>query len=234
MSSKFVPSKYTAVIHNLREQGFDFGLNDYPIFDEKYREKLNKKILDHYDFYEIGQETPYLFKLFLNRTMNEIMPYYNELYKSIINYSENLLKNVNLQEILSRDTTSEITGNSTSQSNSESNSTSENTDKYTSIFNNTPQGQILKNAIEEQDYATTLTQNKDENSSSQNSNISDNTTNQTSQNGSGTENYTKNITGNNGAYLISDIIEKFRKNIVNVDLMIIEDSRIKELFFGLN
>ena len=55
MSSKFVPSKYTAVIHNLREQGFDFGLNDYPIFDESYREKLNKKILDHYDFYEIGQ-----------------------------------------------------------------------------------------------------------------------------------------------------------------------------------
>lgn len=234
MSSKFVPSKYTTVIHNLREQGFDFGLNDYPIFDEKYREKLNKKILDHYDFYEIGQETPYLFKLFLNRTMNEIMPYYNELYKSIINYSENLLKNVDLQETLSRDTTSEITGNSTSESNSESNSTSESTDKYTSIFNNTPQGQILKNAIEEQDYATTLTQNKDENSSSQNSNISDNTTNQTSQNGSGTENYTKNISGNNGAYLISDIIERFRKNIVNVDLMIIEDSRIKELFFGLN
>lgn len=234
MSSKFVPSKYTAVIHNLREQGFDFGLNDYPIFDESYREKLNKKILDHYDFYEIGQETPYLFKLFLNRTMNEIMPYYNELYKSIINYSENLLKNVDLQETLARDTTSEITGNSTSESNSESNSTSENTDKYTSIFNNTPQGQILKNAIEEQDYATTLTQNKDENSSSQNSNISDNTTNQTSQNGSGTENYKKNITGNNGAYLISDIIEKFRKNIVNVDLMIIEDTRIKELFFGLN
>lgn len=234
MSSKFVPSKYTAVIHNLREQGFDFGLNDYPIFDESYREKLNKKILDHYDFYEIGQETPYLFKLFLNRTMNEIMPYYNELYKSIINYSENLLKNVNLQETLSRDTTSELTGNSSSESNSQSNSTAENTDKYTSIFNNTPQGQILKNAIEEQDYATTLTQNKDENSSSQNSNISDNTTNQTSQNGSGTENYTKNITGNNGAYLISDIIEKFRKNIVNVDLMIIEDSRIKELFFGLN
>lgn len=234
MSSKFVPSKYTAVIHNLREQEFDFGLNDYPIFDETYREKLNKKILDHYDFYEIGQETPHLFKLFLNRTMNEIMPYYNELYKSIINYSENLLKNVDLKETLSRDTTSEITGNSTSESNSESNSTSESTDKYTSIFNNTPQGQILKNAIEEQDYATTLTQNKDENSSSQNSNISDNTTNQTSQNGSGTENYTKNISGNNGAYLISDIIERFRKNIVNVDLMIIEDSRIKELFFGLN
>lgn len=234
MSSKFVPSKYTAVIHNLREQGFDFGLNDYPIFDESYREKLNKKILDHYDFYEIGQETPYLFKLFLNRTMNEIMPYYNELYKSIINYSENLLKNVDLQETLSRDTTSEITGNSSSESNSQSNSTGESTDKYTSIFNNTPQGQILKNAIEEQDYATTLTQNKDENSSSQNSNISDNTTNQTSQNGSGTENYKKNISGNNGAYLISDIIERFRKNIVNVDLMIIEDSRIKELFFGLN
>lgn len=234
MSSKFVPSKYTAVIHNLREQGFDFGLNDYPIFDESYREKLNKKILDHYDFYEIGQETPYLFKLFLNRTMEEIMPYYNEIYKSIINYSENLLKNVDLQETLSRDTTSEITGNSSSESNSQSNSTSESTDKYTSIFNNTPQGQILKNAIEEQDYATTLTQNKDENSSSQNSNISDNTTNQTSQNGSGTENYKKNITGNNGVYLITDIIEKFRKNIVNVDLMIIEDTRIKELFFGLN
>lgn len=233
MSSKYVSSKYTAVIHNLREQSFDFGLNDYPIFDEEYREKLNNKILDHYDFYEIGQETPYLFKLFLNRTMNEIMPYYNELYKSIINYSESLLKNVNLKEELNRNTHQDITAQGSSNSNASNSSTQNGTSYNTSIFNQTPQGQILKNAIEDQNYATTFTQDKNTSQNTASSNIEDNTTNNSSQNSSGDESYKKTITGNNGNYLVADIIQKFRNNIINVDMLIIEDERIKDLFFEL-
>lgn len=55
---------------------------DYPIFDEAYRAELNKKILRHYYFREIGLETYGLWKEFLNRRMEEIMPYYNQLYAS--------------------------------------------------------------------------------------------------------------------------------------------------------
>lgn len=75
-------SKYTTELRTLIENHFDIGLKDYPIFDESYRDILNAKIIDHYFFREIGFETAELFKRFLNRTLNEIMPYYNQLYKS--------------------------------------------------------------------------------------------------------------------------------------------------------
>lgn len=58
---------------------FDF---DFPIFDEKYRNVLEKKILKHYYTREIGLETVGLWKLKLNTKLNEIMPYYNKLYNS--------------------------------------------------------------------------------------------------------------------------------------------------------
>lgn len=73
---------YTPTLDNLLRNNFDIGLKDYPIFMEEHRETLNNKIIEHYRFREIGLETPMLFKLYLNRKMNEIMPYYNQLYES--------------------------------------------------------------------------------------------------------------------------------------------------------
>lgn len=73
---------YTTELRALIENGFDIGLTSYPIFDETYRPSLNAKIIEHYFFREIGFETAELFKRVINRTMCEIMPYYNQLYKS--------------------------------------------------------------------------------------------------------------------------------------------------------
>lgn len=75
-------SWYTVQLKKLYDGGFNFGLDKYPIFDSEYRFILNQKILEHYMFYEIGFETPALFKHYLNTRMNEIMPYYNQLYNS--------------------------------------------------------------------------------------------------------------------------------------------------------
>lgn len=58
------------------------GLHEYPIFDEAYREKLNDKIIDHFQFREIGLETVEMFRVFVQRKMNEIMPLYNQFYES--------------------------------------------------------------------------------------------------------------------------------------------------------
>ena len=58
---------------------FDF---DFPIFDESYRLPLEIKILKHFYTREIGLETVGLWKLKLDTKMNEIMPYYNQLYKT--------------------------------------------------------------------------------------------------------------------------------------------------------
>ena len=55
---------------------------NFPIFDEKYREVLCKKILNHYYTREICAETVSLWKFWLNQKMDEIMPYYNKLYLS--------------------------------------------------------------------------------------------------------------------------------------------------------
>ena len=67
------------VIKSCLPKVFDFN---FPIFDESYRSVLETKILRHYYTREIGLETVGLWKLKLNTKLNEIMPFYNQLYKS--------------------------------------------------------------------------------------------------------------------------------------------------------
>lgn len=69
------------VLDKSRAKVFDF---DFPIFDEAYRAVLENKILKHYYTREICCETVGLWKHFLDTRMNEIMPYYNQLYKSAL------------------------------------------------------------------------------------------------------------------------------------------------------
>ena len=66
----------------LRPQIVNKVMPSYPIFDESYRYNLNRKIIQHYYTREIGEETYGLWKLRVAATMQEIMPYYNQLYKS--------------------------------------------------------------------------------------------------------------------------------------------------------
>lgn len=72
---KETPSVIAAALPKL----FDF---DFPLYDPTYRKTLETKIVYHYYFREIGAETAAQFKFMLSRTLNEIMPYYNQLYKS--------------------------------------------------------------------------------------------------------------------------------------------------------
>ena len=67
------------VLDNCYDKIFDF---DYPIFDENYKPILEKKILKHFYTRELCEETYGLWKLRLDAKMNEIMPYYNQLYES--------------------------------------------------------------------------------------------------------------------------------------------------------
>lgn len=72
-------SKVEEIIAKSAPLIFDF---DFPIFDEDYKIPLEKKILRHYYLREIGFETLGVWKLKLNAKLNEIMPYFNQLYKS--------------------------------------------------------------------------------------------------------------------------------------------------------
>lgn len=96
---------------------FDF---EFPIFDESYRNVLETKILRHYYTREIGLETVALWKFKLYTKLNEIMPYYNKLYKSeLIDF--NPLYDVELTT--QNDTTSNQNNEKTSTSNRESGNT---------------------------------------------------------------------------------------------------------------
>lgn len=202
-------SKYTITIKNLIDNNFDFQMNSYPIFDENYRKTLNHNILYHYYENEIGFETAPLFRLYLNQKLNEIMPYYNELYKvqkKIIN--ENLLlNNVNLTERL-------IGSNTT-----ETSSTSQSSNNGKNLFQDTPQGQISQTDIDNQTWATNLTLNKND--------IED----ESSATGSGTNEYLKTIVGNNGGKFNIDVLNDIKNNLMNIDLMIINE--LNDLFMGI-
>lgn len=84
---------------------------DYPIFDEAYRIPLNRKILMHYYTREIGLETVGLWKLKLRTRLNEIMPYFNKLYRSEL---------IDFNPMYDVDVTTERTGEGTGLTNSSS------------------------------------------------------------------------------------------------------------------
>lgn len=75
-------SKYTMELRYL-QAGFYAAMQDYPIFEESYREKLNTKIYNACKFREIGYETPELFLDRLRQWMDLHMPEYNWLYNSL-------------------------------------------------------------------------------------------------------------------------------------------------------
>ena len=203
-------AKDTITIKALIDNNFDFQMTQYPIFDENYRETLNHNILYHYYENEIGFETAPLFRFYLNQKLNEIMPYYNELYrvqKKLID-DNLLLNNVNLTE--------ELKGKNTTQTSS----VSQSTNKGKNLFQDTPQGNISQQDINAQNvYATNITLNDNS--------INDNS----SANGSGTNEYIKTIIGNNGGKFNIDILNDIKNNLMNIDLMVINE--LNDLFMGI-
>ena len=212
-------AKYTTTIRNLMDNNFDFGLNDYPIFDEEYRELLNNKILMHYYMDEIGFETAGLFKVYLNNKMNEIMPYYNELYKKQKDLLLNFDKTTNLTETFTRDNTTDT--------NTKSNSTSSNTASGSSknVYQDTPMGSITEQNIDNYDHASNQEFNKNQNTSSieDNSNLTGKATS--------LENYIRTKTGNNGRLYGIEILKMIKNNYMNIDEMVINE--LQDLFMGI-
>ena len=175
------------------------------------KDKLAKKIVDHYYMRELGFETPALFIHYAKVTMNEIMEKYLPLiYSANINYDP--LVNVDYTETFERNADSTNTGTSTSNSNSSG----------LSINSDTPQKQINKNEILSGKYASSTGANENE--------ISD-TTN-TNSSGETNEEYTKRVKGNSGVSATAQkMVEQFRQNIIPIDAEIIKELNI--LFMGL-
>lgn len=111
-----------------------FDVNDkYPIWDEKHRPELEKKIIEHYYNRQIGFETFGRFKFELNVRMREIMPYYVKLYATT-QYDYNPIENYSMEEeFLDRGKNEgKHTGKSTSRESDTPQSSIDNLDNYLS------------------------------------------------------------------------------------------------------
>lgn len=211
---------------------------DFPIFDENYRQVLCRKILKHYYTREIAHETVGRWKLALNAKLNEIMPYYNQLYKSEL-LEFNPFYDVDLTRSREGSGTSNRTSNNTetnsgTSKNVSSGSGTSNTDTL-NRFSDTPQNSMDTQSIADSVPLTTVTKVNEDNTTTNES--TDTLTRNDNKTGSGTENinntdkYIETVRGKQGTENYSSLLKKFRETFLNIDMMIIEDC--SDCFFTL-
>lgn len=214
-----------------------FNFN-FPIFDENYRQVLCRKILKHYYTREIAHETVGRWKLALNAKLNEIMPYYNQLYKSEL-LEFNPFYDVDLTRRREGSGTSNRTSNNTetnsgTSKNVSSGSSTNNTDTL-NRFSDTPQNSMDTQGIADSVPLTTVTKVNEDNTTTNES--TDTLTRNDSKTGNGTENinntdkYIETVKGKQGTENYSSLLKKFRETFLNIDMMIIEDC--SDCFFTL-
>lgn len=183
------------------------------------KEKLAKKIVDHYFMREIGFETPALFRHYAKVRMNEIMEgYLLKIYTKFLEYDP--LSSVDYVETYTR----EIKGTSESEGSSNSNSSSNGSSL--AINSNTPQGQISKDEILKGTYASSTNAGENETSINDETNTNQKGTSNT------LETYTHQMKGDNGVIVTNQyLVREFRELAVNLDEEIIKD--LNTLFMGL-
>ena len=223
----FEPIKFNPPIFTRNEvEGFfkDYELTDYltteqigtiTTFGVWSKDKLARKIVDHYYMRESGFETIGLFKHYAKVTMDELMEEYLPLiYSASISYDP--LVNVDVTETFTRTANVDNTGRSVSDSTNSGDSIG--------ITSDTPQGRITKQNILAGNFATATT-------GTQNTGQINNVTNTTSGSDS-EEEYTKRMVGNSGVSATAQkMVEQYRDNIRAINREIIE--KLEPLFMGL-
>lgn len=253
-------SKYTTEVRYICEQANGLeeskGYNDtetiiagalssifnpyWPIFDETYRPVLEKKILRHFYFREIGFETAALWKFKLNATLDEIMPKYNKLYK-LESYNFNPLWDTDItqdfggEEYRVRDTDNVHQDNSTSQQQKTGQDSTRLQGDEWSYYSDTPQGSVgrlddltyLTNATHDTTDNTTTTTYGNVTSASGNTNGTDNTDESIRT----TNDYVKKISGKQGTITYGKVVQDYVNSLLNIDAMIIAE--LEPLFMQL-
>lgn len=221
------------IIEKARPLLFDFN---YPIFDEEYRVVLETKIIRHFYTREIGFETVGLFRFYLQNKMNEIMPYYNQLYKSEL-LEFNPLYDVDLTRkhnaVKDGNTKTSSSSNTTNNTTNKSATTASSDTSNTSLFSDTPQGGL--NGVISTDYLTNVTKDSgnanNSISSTDENNTSENTTSNNNVNVTNIEDYLETVSGKQGTQSYSSMIREYRENFLNIDMLVIHD--LSDLFMSL-
>lgn len=184
------------IISKVRTKIFDFNYPK-PNDNDDTKVDLETKIIKHYYMQEIGFETWGRFKLALNERLNLIMPYFNEMYKSVTLNSDNPLSNTDITEM--KNTKNNIT--------SDSDNTTNITGSNKQVYQDTPTSNLGNT-----DYATTITDVTGDNTTTSNSN----------SNSNGNEDMIRTITGLSN-YSKQDMIRRYRENIINIEEAIVNE-----------
>lgn len=227
-------AKYTTELRSIVESGFDLDLKHYPILHEEHRGELNNKIINHFYFREIAFETVPMFKFFLNRKLNEIMPFYNEMYASSeLDY--NPLWNIDIKETFNHNV--ENIGNSTTTGTNILDSNTVNTENGSgdslNVESDTPQGNLSESDIRSNKYAnaTSHSVNSDSNNSTSNVDNTETTNSERNDNNNQNETYTRITEGASAGFHAPIAIKQWRDIMVNIDMQIIEE--LESLFISL-
>lgn len=198
-------SKYTLqlyqIVNSVDYTLFDF---DYNLYDNELKKAFEEKFINHFYFYEIGLTPIARFKKALQIKLNDIYPYFKQLYQTELRCNDiDFMLNKDLKEQYTR----ELTGNSSVNQSS----TSTSNDTSLNINNDTPQ-----NKIDDLDqFMTSASKNTD------NSTMNSSGTNSAENNS--TETYSLISQGNIGVTSSAELLEKWRNVLINIDQLIFEE-----------
>ena len=197
-------SKYTLELRYLYKDK-KFKLFDFPynLYDNDLKPWFEEKFYQHFMFYEIGFDSVAMFKQRLMSKLNDIFPYYKQLYETEIACKDiDFMLNKDLKESYVRELTSN--SNSSQESNATSNGLSTAGQLTPSLISNS---QKIDKFMD--------TAQKDESSSNASS------TGESS--GNSKEEYTLTSQGNIGITSSAELLSKWRDVLLNIDLMIFEE-----------
>lgn len=209
-------AQVTMELRNLLQSDFVLFDFEYPFDDGKMKTEIENHIIEHYWPYEIGQETPDLFKQRFKARFLSIIGYYNELYNTTLLKYDPLINEKlteSLEQLATSDHTEDTTNNATSNISSDNTQTTD-MDEKTSDY---PQQPIAGG-----DYASG---EKTTNGTVKDNGTSSNTTDST-QNASGNDTtnttYDKTIEGITGR-TYQELVKAERENILRIKSMIVNE-----------
>ena len=210
--------------------------SDYPFYcdDNQLKKEFEETFILHYLTNEIGFETPYLFNQKLLGKLKLIMPYYEQLYQTEwykVRSVEEMMSSKNLKETTTHEQSIKGKSMVDNQSNSSINQSSEGSTSGTS--NDLTKQSSLSDGVSsvslEQGYLTGTAQSNGDN---QQTSTTAGTQSQTSADKSNANNEqtlsettTFSSVGDVGIQTPAYAITEWRKVLININQMIIEDCR---------
>lgn len=197
-------SKYTLELRYLYKDK-KFKLFDFPynLYDNDLKPWFEEKFFQHFMFYEIGFDSVAMFKQRLMSKLNDIFPYYKQLYDTEI-----ACKNIDF--MLNKDLKESYVRELTSNSNS-----SQESNVATSGLSTA--GQLTPSLISNSQKIDKFMDTAQKDESTSNSTATGEST------GNSKEEYTLTSQGNIGITSSAELLDKWRQVLLNIDLMIFEE-----------